>query len=108
MPRIWDELTASSDIEARKAEIAKFNAENKWVKRGIAMTPCRYSLAPGINAGVVCLINVHGSDPAGPTVEVHHGGIEMGQGLNTKVQQAVALRLGVRNRPSLISLGLHS
>lgn len=95
LPRIWSELTASSEIEARKATIAGFNKANKWVKRGIAMTPVRYSLTPGLNAGVVCLINVHGADPAGPFVEVHHGGIEMGQGLSTKVQQMIAIRLGV-------------
>ena len=39
------------------------------------MTPVRYSLAPGINAGVVCLISVHGSDTGGPTVEVRAGAV---------------------------------
>lgn len=95
MPLIWDELSKSSELAARKAAVAEFNKQNRWVKRGIAMTPSRYSLGPGLNAGVTCLINVHGSDMGGPTVEVHHGGHEMGQGLNTKVQQMVALKLKI-------------
>lgn len=95
LPRIWAELSVSSEIDARKAAIAEFNKANKWVKRGIAQTPVRYAVAQGLNAGVTCLINVHGADPAGPFVEVHHGGVEMGQGLNTKVQQMVSLKLGV-------------
>ena len=91
VPRIWDELSKSSAIDARKVEIAKFNAANKFVKRGIALMPMRYSHMPGFNGGTTCTISIHGADGA---VNVHHGGVEMGQGLNTKVAQAIALSLG--------------
>lgn len=95
IPRIWAELKESSEIVRRKAEIAAFNASSKWVKRGISMIPIRYSHSQGINGGTTCLVNIHGSDSSGPVVQVHHGGVEMGQGLSLKVQQMVAVTLGV-------------
>ena len=101
IPRIITELKASSDIDARKTAIAAFNAENKWVKRGIALMPMRYSHMPGLNAGTTCTIHISGPDGA---VNVHHGGVEMGQGLNTKVAQIIATTLGC----SLDSIYVHA
>jgi xanthine dehydrogenase large subunit len=101
IPRIFDELTVSSNINARKVAIAKFNSENKWVKRGIALMPMRYSHMPGFNGNTTCTININGPDGV---VNVHHGGVEMGQGLNTKVANAIAIELGC----SLDNVFVHS
>ena len=41
MPRIWRELGAKAELDARKAAVDRFNAENRWKKRGVAMSPMR-------------------------------------------------------------------
>ena len=58
---------------------------NIWRKRGIALVPCRYAINyfPLPN---YCHISVYEGDG---TVSVATGGIEMGQGLNTKVVNSV-------------------
>jgi len=62
-----------------------------WRKRGIALVPCKYEINyfPLPN---YCNISVYEGDG---TVSVATGGIEMGQGLNTKVAQAVAKELNI-------------
>ncbi len=91
--RIWDELKASSSFEARREEIARWNADSPYRKRGIAMTPVKFGVsftATFFNqAGALVLIFRDGS------VQVNHGGTEMGQGLNTKVRRIAAETLGV-------------
>ena len=49
MPRIWRELGAKAELDARKAAVDRFNAENRWKKRGVAMSPmrCARSKMPG-------------------------------------------------------------
>lgn len=53
---------------------------NRWRKRGIAIMPMCFNLGyPDFRFGV--LVNIYSHDG---TVSIAHGGIEMGQGLNTK------------------------
>jgi xanthine dehydrogenase large subunit len=63
------------------------------IKRGIAITPVKFGIsftATLFNqAGALVHVYTDGS------VQVNHGGTEMGQGLNTKVAQIVADELGV-------------
>eukprot|EP00041_Stephanoeca_diplocostata_P035109 m.1226721 g.1226721 ORF g.1226721 m.1226721 type:complete len:1408 (-) comp24639_c0_seq1:828-5051(-) len=94
VPRIWAELKASSNFDARLKEIKEFNSNNTWNKKGICMIPMRYTHLPVINAGITVHISVH-ADPGGATVDVHHGGSEIGQGIHTKVARSVAVTLGV-------------
>jgi len=90
---IKDELLPSSDYFARKKEIENFNANNKYVKKGIALNPVKFGIsftATFLNqAGA--LVNIYTDG----TILVNHGGVEMGQGLNTKIQQIAALKMGV-------------
>ena len=64
-------------------------------KRGIAITPVKFGIsftATFFNQGAaLVLIYRDGS------VQVNHGGAEMGQGLHTKIQQIAAESLGVRS-----------
>jgi xanthine dehydrogenase large subunit len=87
------ELEQSSDYRARRKEIAAFNAKNKFVKRGIALTPVKFGISFTLihlnQAGALIHVYSDGS------IHLNHGGTEMGQGLFTKVAQVVAEEFGV-------------
>ncbi|MFC7207548.1 xanthine dehydrogenase molybdopterin binding subunit [Comamonas endophytica] len=86
-------LASSADYHARQAHITEWNAGQPIIKRGLAMTPVKFGIsftATLFNqAGALVHVYTDGS------VQVNHGGAEMGQGLNTKVAQIVADELGV-------------
>ena len=88
-----DRLERSADYRARRDAIAQWNARSPVIKRGIALTPVKFGIsftATFFNqAGALVHVYTDGS------VQVNHGGTEMGQGLNTKVAQIVADELGV-------------
>ena len=90
---IWNTLKTSSEYENRRSEIAAFNARSRHYKRGLAITPVKFGIsftATFFNqAGAVVLVYRDG------TVQVNHGGTEMGQGLHTKILQVAADSLGV-------------
>jgi xanthine dehydrogenase molybdopterin-binding subunit B/xanthine dehydrogenase iron-sulfur cluster and FAD-binding subunit A len=97
MPEIWEQLSASSEIVARKAAVEEFNAQSKWKKRGISMTPGKYSHCWLFSAGINVQVSIQAVDAVAmgcPSVKVHQPCIEMGQGLTTKVQMTVACALG--------------
>ncbi len=88
LDEITEQLEQSSDYQARRAEITAFNARSSLLKRGLALTPVKFGISftsSFLNqAGALILIYTDG------TVQLNHGGTEMGQGLNTKVIQIVA------------------
>ena len=90
---LLSKLEATSDYRQRKNTIAKWNANSPVIKRGLAITPVKFGIsftATLFNqAGALVHVYLDGS------VQVNHGGTEMGQGLNTKVCQIVADELGV-------------
>ena len=94
MPEVWKRLKRTSDFDKRVKEVEKFNKENQWKKRGISMIPLKYGL--GYNLGLLmqgtALINVYVQDGS---VLVQHGGVEMGQGIMTKIAQIAAETLNV-------------
>ncbi|HEY3591769.1 MAG TPA: xanthine dehydrogenase molybdopterin binding subunit, partial [Buttiauxella sp.] len=88
MPEITRQLENSADYHHRRAEIIEFNRNSPVLKRGLALTPVKFGISftsSFLNqAGALLLIYSDG------TVQLNHGGTEMGQGLNTKVAQVVA------------------
>jgi len=90
---IWDRLKATSAYDRRCSEVAQFNSTHPHVKRGLALTPVKFGIsftATFFNqAGALVLVYRDG------TVQVNHGGTEMGQGLFTKIRQIAADSLGV-------------
>ena len=97
LPRIFEELEASSDYHARRQAVLDWNAraqeQGGAIRKGIALTPVKFGIsftATWYNqAGALIHIYSDGS------IHLNHGGTEMGQGLNTKVAQVVAEALGV-------------
>lgn len=89
-----EEVQAGADFAARKEAVSVFNQANRWKKRGLSLVPMRYDHNLGMFNGLKyhCLISVFGGDGS---VSVAHNGIEMGQGINTKVAQVVAFELGI-------------
>jgi xanthine dehydrogenase large subunit len=89
----WARAKQTSRFTERREAVAGFNARSAHVKRGIAITPVKFGIsftATLFNqAGALVLVYRDGS------VQVNHGGTEMGQGLFTKVQRIAADSLGV-------------
>ncbi len=87
------QLAQSAQYRQRREEITIWNRSSAVIKRGIALTPVKFGIsftATLFNqAGALVHVYTDGS------VQVNHGGTEMGQGLNTKVAQIVADELGV-------------
>ncbi len=86
-------LAADARYAERRADIARWNATQPVLRRGIAITPVKFGIsftATFFNqAGALVNVYTDGS------VQVNHGGTEMGQGLHTKVCQIVADELGL-------------
>ena len=83
VPRLLDELIESSDLVQRQKAVEQFNRANNYRKRGLTVIPNKFSIGymvPFMNqAGALALIYKDGS------VLLSHGGIEIGQGLHTKM-----------------------
>lgn len=93
LERIINELSHSSNYWQRRAEVQQFNQQNGRYVRGLAFTPVKFGIsftAQFLNqAGALVHIYTAGS------VQVNHGGTEMGQGLHTKIAQIAAAELGL-------------
>ncbi|MDI6766929.1 MAG: xanthine dehydrogenase molybdopterin binding subunit [Bacteroidota bacterium] len=90
---IYDQILKSADYEKRRKEISDFNTQNEFFKKGLALTPVKFGISfttTFLNqAGA--LVNVYTDG----TILVNHGGTEMGQGLNTKMQFIAAAEFGI-------------
>ncbi|KAL0741025.1 hypothetical protein Bca4012_082538 [Brassica carinata] len=88
LPLLWDKLEISSEFEKRGEMVKEFNRRNVWRKRGISRVPIVHQVMQRPTPGRVSIL----SDGS---VVVEVGGIEIGQGLWTKVKQMVAYGLGL-------------
>ena len=90
---LLSQLESSAHYRRRGLAIKRWNRDSPVIKRGIAITPVKFGIsftATLFNqAGALVHVYTDGS------VQVNHGGTEMGQGLHTKVAQLVADELGV-------------
>jgi xanthine dehydrogenase large subunit len=91
--RLAEDLLVECGYDARRREIEAFNQTSRWVKRGIGLQPVKFGIsftnAILNQAGALVLVYADGS------VQVTHGGTEMGQGLTTKMTAVAADTLGV-------------
>ncbi|XP_018017026.2 xanthine dehydrogenase 2 [Hyalella azteca] len=85
-------LKEKAMIAQRKQEVEQFNKENRWRKRGLSVIPMKYDYTYSPLFRYTALVSIYAHDG---TVAITHGGIEMGQGINTKVAQVAAATLGI-------------
>lgn len=93
IPAVWQQLLASSDFAKRRTEIDAWNASHAHRKRGLAITPVKFGISFTFTAynqaGALVLIYRDGS------VQLNHGGTEMGQGLHAKILGIAMRELGL-------------
>ncbi|VFR02987.1 unnamed protein product [Cuscuta campestris] len=88
LPSIMDKLGKSSNFLGRSEMVDRFNRENVWKKRGISRVPVVIHVMHRPTPAKVSILQ-DGS------VVVEVGGVELGQGLWTKVKQMAAYGLGL-------------
>ncbi|MCA0998130.1 xanthine dehydrogenase molybdopterin binding subunit [Alloyangia pacifica] len=90
---LTEKLEQSSDYAARRAAIAEWNKASPLLKKGIAISPVKFGISFTLThlnqAGALVHVYQDGS------IQLNHGGTEMGQGLFQKVAQVAAARFGV-------------
>lgn len=83
-------LVKDGEYEKRKREVQEFNTQNRWKKRGLRVA--LMSWASAILDGFPVQMSVYHGDGS---VAIRHSGVEIGQGINTKVIQVVAYTLNL-------------
>ncbi len=88
IPQIVEQLEQESQYRSRRQAIRAFNKQSPIIKKGLALTPVKFGISFTVShlnqAGALIHLYTDGS------VQVNHGGTEMGQGLMTKIRQIVA------------------
>jgi xanthine dehydrogenase large subunit len=88
LPELIEELEQTADYWQRREEIKAFNASSPFLKKGLALTPVKFGISFTVQflnqAGALVHVYTDGS------IQLNHGGTEMGQGLFVKVAQVVA------------------
>jgi xanthine dehydrogenase large subunit len=91
--KVMAQVEAESNYSQRRISVDSYNKTSKYQKKGIALVPLKFGIsftATMLNQGGA-LLNIYMDG----SVSVNHGGIEMGQGLNTKIAQIAADGLGI-------------
>ena len=90
---ITTQLVDDSGYEKRRKKVAKFNQQNQYLKKGLALSPVKFGISFTTSllnqAGALVHVYKDGS------IYLNHGGTEMGQGLFIKIAQVVADEFGV-------------
>jgi xanthine dehydrogenase small subunit len=93
IPKIWRLVQERAEFPARRAAVAEWNRTHPRVKRGLAVTPLKFGISFTLthyNQGGA-LVHIYQDG----TVQVNHGGTEMGQGLQTKILGIAMRELGL-------------
>jgi xanthine dehydrogenase large subunit len=92
-PALIAALARHARYDERVAAVAEFNARHAVLKKGLALTPVKFGISFIVThlnqAGALMQVYTDGS------IQLNHGGTEMGQGLMIKVAQIVADVFGV-------------
>ncbi|MCP8890280.1 xanthine dehydrogenase molybdopterin binding subunit [Sphingomonas faeni] len=87
-PPLIAKLRRDARYDARRQDVDAFNARSPIIKKGLALTPVKFGISfttTHLNqAGALVHVYADGS------IQINHGGTEMGQGLHIKIAQIVA------------------
>ncbi|CAL5874751.1 uncharacterized protein PFLUO_LOCUS9052 [Penicillium psychrofluorescens] len=101
VPLMYKQVLEESNYMERRKAVEEYNKQHKWSKRGMAIVPTKFGIsftALFLNqAGALVHIYHDGS------VLVAHGGVEMGQGLHTKMTMIAAEALQIPQEDVYIS-----
>jgi xanthine dehydrogenase large subunit len=90
---IVQELAETSGYRARRLAVEHYNASSATLRKGLALTPVKFGISFTLTflnqAGALIHLYQDGS------LQLNHGGTEMGQGLYVKVAQVVAEEFGI-------------
>ncbi|XP_048259665.1 xanthine dehydrogenase/oxidase-like [Haliotis rufescens] len=92
---MWDQCISQSDYVVRRNHVDDYNSKHRWKKRGLALIPTQYGMsfsAPINHLNQACALVTAYMDGS---VLLAHCGVEMGQGLHTKMKQVASRALGV-------------
>uniref|UniRef100_A0A7S1ER10 Xanthine dehydrogenase n=1 Tax=Timspurckia oligopyrenoides TaxID=708627 RepID=A0A7S1ER10_9RHOD len=97
----WNSVLLKSDFETRSESIKVYNETHHFRKRGIAAIPSKFGISFTFRTfnQAAALIHVYTDG----SVLISHGGVEMGQGLHTKMCQVAADALRIEMERVFIS-----
>lgn len=89
----WNECMEKSSYHNRRLAIEEFNKQNYWKKKGLAIIPMKFLIGSTDKffGQAAALVHVY----LDGSVLVSHGGIEMGQGVHTKIMQIASRELQI-------------
>ncbi|CAH2306016.1 aldehyde oxidase-like [Pelobates cultripes] len=89
----WNECLEKSSYQSRRLAIEEFNKNNYWKKKGMAIIPMKFPIetAAKFFGQASALVHIYKDG----TVLVTHGGVEMGQGVHTKIMQIASRELQI-------------
>ncbi|KAM9305621.1 aldehyde oxidase-like [Gastrophryne carolinensis] len=89
----WNECMEKSSYHNRRLTIDEFNKQNYWRKKGMAIIPMKFPIESFLKCfgQAAALVHVY----LDGSVLVSHGGVEMGQGVHTKIMQIASRELQI-------------
>lgn len=93
LEQLYNRLIERSGYNQLRADVSRYNAENEFFKKGLALTPVKFgiSFTTSFLNQAGALVNIYQDG----TLQINHGGTEMGQGLHTKMLEVAAAELGM-------------
>ncbi|XP_052067277.1 uncharacterized protein LOC127706661 [Mytilus californianus] len=89
--QLTTDLMTSATVKQRQTSVQAYNQANRWKKKGLSVVPMKFEISY-IFVHYNAIVNIYAWDGS---ISIAHGGVEMGQGINTKVAQVCAFELGV-------------
>uniref|UniRef100_A0A8C5QJ37 aldehyde oxidase n=1 Tax=Leptobrachium leishanense TaxID=445787 RepID=A0A8C5QJ37_9ANUR len=89
----WNECLEKSSFQSRRQDIEEFNKSSYWKKKGMAIIPMKFPIGSFAKffGQAAALVHIYKDG----SVLVTHGGVEMGQGVHTKIMQIASHELQI-------------